>query len=111
MTLTNNLAIRGAVSLHGALSSVDNGLADPIQSPLLVLHGFEVPLVPMSDFTAFTQEMIARQANWECNIYGNAMHSFTNPTANDHDFGTVYDKQSADRSWQRTLGFLSECLD
>jgi len=106
----NNLAIRGAVSLHGALSSPDHGVSGQIQSPVLVLHGFEDPLVPMSDFTAFTQEMVDRQANWECDIYGNAMHSFTNPTANDHDFGTVYHKQSADRSWQRTLSFLLECL-
>lgn len=106
----NNFPICGAVSLHGALPAAEHHSTEAIVPPILVLHGFQDPLVPMNDFTVFTQEMRSRQANWECDIYGGAMHSFTNPSANDEDFGTVYDKQSSDRSWARTLDFLLECF-
>jgi len=36
------------------------------------------------------------------------MHAFTNPQANDVDFGTVYHHPSDRRSWQMLVNFLDE---
>jgi hypothetical protein len=36
------------------------------------------------------------------------MHSFTNPEANDPDFGTVYSKNADARSWKIFTDLLSE---
>ncbi len=106
----HNFPIVGVVSLHGNLSAPEDTGSEKIQAPILVLHGFEDPLVPMDHLTAFTQEMTVRKAHWECDIYGRALHAFTNPKANDYDFGTVYNQEASTRAWQRTLDFLSECF-
>ncbi|MGE3921224.1 MAG: dienelactone hydrolase family protein, partial [Gammaproteobacteria bacterium] len=43
-------------------------------------------------------------------IYGHTMHAFTNPAANDKDFGTVYESKADKRSWQAMINFLYECF-
>ena len=47
-------------------------------------------------------------ADWQLYAYGNALHSFTNPEANDRDFGTVYDSDADRRSWLALGNFLEE---
>jgi len=38
----------------------------------------------------FAREMTDAGADWQVHLYGNNMHAFTNPMANDPKFGTVY---------------------
>jgi dienelactone hydrolase len=40
--------------------------------------------------------------------YGGTMHAFTNPLANDPDFGTVYQGLADKRSWQAMQNFFEE---
>ena len=49
-----------------------------------------------------------RKADWQLHSFGNTSHAFTNPNANDPDFGTVYHKLSDQRSWKLALDFLRE---
>jgi dienelactone hydrolase len=103
--------IGGAVSLHGILSAPMPAPPNSIQAKILVLHGDADPLVPLTEVTAFVEEMRAARANWEVNTYGDAKHSFTGegvaigtgPEASLHP-------QSENRSWQATLHFLKEVL-
>jgi len=57
---------------------------------------------------AFAQEMTKSAANWQIDIYGHTMHGFTNPQANDPGFGTVYNGEADQRSWQALRNFLTE---
>jgi len=57
---------------------------------------------------AFEQEMTRAGADWQLHAYGNTMHAFTNPLANDPGFGTVYQKEADRRSWQSMKNFLEE---
>ena len=54
------------------------------------------------------RELTEAGADWQIHVYGNACHAFTNPLANDPDFGTVYDSNADKRSWQTLLNFLDE---
>jgi dienelactone hydrolase len=100
--------IKGAVSFHGLLNAPENLSHEKIKAKILVLHGHDDPMVKPEEVLAFENEMTQAHANWQVTVYGNTMHSFTNPEANDPDFGTVYNKQAADRSWIEMTSFLKE---
>jgi dienelactone hydrolase len=52
----------------------------------------------------------AAEADWQIHAYGGVMHAFTNPQANDPDFGTVYDAKAATRAYKALEDFLAECF-
>jgi dienelactone hydrolase len=57
---------------------------------------------------AFEQEMTNAGADWQLHTFGNTMHAFTNPDANNPDFGTVYQPDADRRSWLLMENFLTE---
>jgi dienelactone hydrolase len=52
--------------------------------------------------------MTERNADWQLHVFGGAMHAFTNPQAQDPDFGTVYHSSSDRRSWNQMKAHFSE---
>lgn len=101
------LPLRGAVSFHGLLK-VDGEPRERVQARVLVLHGQDDPLVPPSDVGAFVEDMKRLDVDWELHVYPRVMHAFTNPKANDADFGTVYDKGADARSWNSMRRFFED---
>lgn len=99
--------VKGVVSFHGLLGSPGN-TKDKINAKVLALHGWDDPMAPPSDVEAFGAEMNKAQADWQLHAYGGTMHAFTNPAANDPDFGTVYEPNADRRSWAAMANFLSE---
>ena len=96
------------VSFHGLLSSPDNLATEPIPGKVLVLHGHLDPMVSQEEIVALKSELTEAGADWQLLIYGRALHAFTNPEANDPDFGTVYDAATDRRSWQALENALTE---
>lgn len=102
--------IAGVVSLHGLLLPADN-VSDPdIRAKVLVLHGYDDPMVLPEQMLAFTTEMTATGCDWQLHAYGQTLHAFTNPEANDPDFGTVYSPTASRRAYRALDDFLSEVL-
>jgi dienelactone hydrolase len=101
--------VRGVASFHGLLKP--NGLpSKPIKSKVLVMHGYDDPMAPPEDVLALAKEMSAAGADWQLHAYGNTVHAFTNPQANNPGFGTVYKAEADRRSWHSLIGFLEEVL-
>ena len=65
-------------------------------------------MVPPEQVVAFETEMTAARADWQVHVYGSTMHAFTNPAANNPDFGTVYSETAEERSYQSLENFLAE---
>jgi len=105
-----NLDLRGVVSFHGLLSAPPSPAVRDIKARILVLHGHADPMVPMEDVAALGQELTEAGSDWQIHMYGNAMHAFTNPDANDPGFGAVYQAEADRRSWQSLQNFLAEVL-
>lgn len=103
------LPLRTVVSFHGLLKIGDRLETRP-QAKLLVLHGQDDPMAPPSDVGAFAEEMKRIDADWELHVYPKTMHAFTNPSANDPSFGTVYEPRAAKRSWAAMTRFLDDHL-
>ena len=47
-------------------------------------------------------------ADWQIHTFGNTMHAFTNPAANNPGFGTVYQPDADRRSRLAMENFLTE---
>ena len=100
--------IKGAVSFHGLLLAPGNTGGTVIKAKILALHGRDDPLVPVQQVLAFEEEMTKAGADWQLHNYGNTMHGFTNPLANDPAFGTVYQPDADRRSWVAMQHFFLE---
>lgn len=104
------LPLRGAISVHGLLK-IGEPLPGPVQSRILILHGQDDPMVPTADVTAFAEEMKRIDADWELHAYSGVMHAFSNPAADDPDFGTVYHAEADRRSRRAIERFLADALE
>lgn len=100
--------IKGVVSFHGLLGAPGNTQGNKIKATILALHGRDDPMVSPDLVLAFQEEMTQAGADWQFVSYGNTVHAFTNPVANDPDFGTVYQADADRRSWQAMKNFFVE---
>lgn len=102
-----NMAVAGVVSFHGLLGTSGN-TAKTIAPKVLALHGWDDPMATPEDVIAFSKEMDEASADWQLHAYGATLHAFTNPAANNPDFGTVYSASADRRSFAACRDFLSE---
>lgn len=100
-------SVNGVVSIHGILTAgnVDNEL---ISAKILCLHGHDDPMVPPAQVLDFETEMNDASADWQLHAYGNTLHAFTNPEANNPDFGVLYSERAEKRSYQAMKNFFDE---
>lgn len=103
--------IKGAISVHGLLFPPSDYKKRQIKSKILVLHGFDDPMVPPEQLRSFENEMTEANADWQLHVFGGTKHAFTTPDANDPAFGTVYNPIAAKRSWIEIRNFLQECFE
>ena len=101
--------LRAVVSFHGLLAGHEFE-ATPLAS-VLACHGWDDPMATPEAVVEFGAEMTKIGADWQLHGYGNAMHAFTNPEANDPSFGTVYDVTADARSFRSMVDFLFERLE
>ncbi len=99
--------VRGVVSIHGILApgEISN---EKIAAKVLCLHGHDDPMVSPDQVLAFETEMNEAGVDWQLHNYGQTMHAFTNPAANNPAFGTVYSETAARRAKQSLKNFLDE---
>lgn len=99
-----NLAVVGAVSIHGGLAKDKERNNELISAKILVEHPADDQSVSQEDYNNFVKEMNDGKADWQIITYANSKHTFTNPTSPD------YNEVMAKRAWQHTLLFLKEIL-
>lgn len=103
--------LKGVVSFHGALESDSPAKTGAVRAEIMVFNGGADKFVPLEAIKAFTAEMIAAEASFTFRSLPGAMHSFTNPEAD--ELGRKFKlplayQQKADReSWREMLDFFS----
>lgn len=102
--------LAGVVSFHGLLGAPENISNPQISAPVLVLHGYQDTMAKPEDLHAIQRELDASGSDWQTHCYGKAYHAFTNPQANDHELGTVYNANAARRSLATMTDFFQEHL-
>lgn len=103
--------VKGVVSFHGTLNT-QAPAAGPIQASILVCHGDADPFVPPEQVAEFCQEMRDAGADWQLDIYGGALHGFTNPEASSRGIPALgYDAKADHRSWGTMACFFKGLFD
>jgi len=103
--------LRCVVGFHSGLGTTRPEDARMIRGSVLVCIGAEDPFVPPDQRLAFEQEMREGGVDWRMNLYGGAVHSFTNERATDTAMqGVAYHRPTDERSWRAMLDLFEEKL-
>lgn len=102
----SGVKLRGAVSVYGHFEPPPK--PGPIHSKVLILHGYDDPIVKPETLRPLTDEMNRTKVDWQAHFYSHTLHAFMNPAVNDPKPGLVYNPVSAQRAWHAIQGFLEE---
>jgi dienelactone hydrolase len=102
--------ILGVVGFHSGLATVAPQDARNIKGKVLVCIGADDPVIPIEQRIDFENEMRNGGVDWQMNLYGGVVHSFTNPAADKSGRTHVsrYNAQAASRSWAAMRAFFEE---
>ncbi|MGD1944657.1 MAG: dienelactone hydrolase family protein [Leptolyngbyaceae cyanobacterium] len=100
--------IDGYVSFHGGLTTPEDQDYSATTAPILILHGGNDPVAPMADVAALADELNAAEVDYDMEIYGGVLHSFTVWGAESDT--SRYDPKADTQSWDALLAFLDRQL-
>jgi dienelactone hydrolase len=98
------------VGFHSGLATARPEDAKNIRGRVLVCIGADDPSIPPEQRQAFEREMREGRVDWQMNLYGGVVHSFTNPEAGRLGRPEMarYDARADARSWAEMLAFFGE---
>jgi dienelactone hydrolase len=105
-------SIAAIAGFHSGLATKTPEDAKNIKARVLVCIGADDPGIDAAQRAAFEAEMKAGRVNWQLSLYGNTVHSFTNPDADKlgrPEFA-AYNKQADDRSWSEMITLFTEAF-
>jgi dienelactone hydrolase len=104
--------IAGVASFHGTLDTPHPEEAKNIKARILVMQGTDDPVAPIKAIGDLEDEMRGGGVDYQINLYGGAVHSFTQPMAgNDPKTGNAYNPEADRRSWQAMKDFFAELFE
>jgi dienelactone hydrolase len=99
----------GVAGFHSGLGTARPQDASNIRGKVLVCIGADDPMIGAEPREAFVQEMRAGGVDWQMELYGGVVHSFTNPEADKLGNPALkYDAKADNRSWVKLRGFFEE---
>jgi dienelactone hydrolase len=99
----------GVVSFHGGLDFPNPDDMKNIKGHLLVCTGADDPSVPPEKVTSFEDQLRKANVDYIINVYGGAVHAFSNPAADAHNIpGIKYNEKADKRSWEAMKAFFTE---
>ncbi len=99
------------VVFHGSLGTPAPESDKNIKGHVLALHGAADPIVNAEAVAKFEKELTDAGVDWQVDLYGGAMHAFTDKVhvqAPDH--GIKYDEAADKRSWQAMSDLFKNTL-
>jgi dienelactone hydrolase len=105
--------LRAVVSFHGGLAARAPARPGEVRAAILVCTGAADPFVTREHRSAFENEMTAAGADWQVQVYGGAMHGFTERAPGEQKPqrpGVQYHAAADRRSWQAMRALFDETL-
>lgn len=106
--------LKGACTFHSVIADSKFGVSakrtpsKPMHGAFLLLHGADDPLNDWQDLKNLAKELSDYKVDWEFDLYGNTVHAFTNPMAQDKQSGLYYDEKIAKRAFTKMELFFKE---
>ena len=100
----------GVAGFHSGLGTARPEDAKNIKGKVLVCIGADDPMIGPEPRQKFVDEMTAGKVDWQMDLYGGVVHSFTNPEAAKRGMPDAirYDEKADKRSWESLVDFLKE---
>jgi dienelactone hydrolase len=105
--------IKAVVGFHSGLTTAaPKSDAKAIKARILVCIGGDDPFIPLEQRAVFEAEMRDAGVDWQINVYGNTVHSFTNPTAANakRPDAVRYNPEADGRSWKAMQNLFVEAF-
>ncbi len=105
--------IRAVVGFHSGLATARPKDAANIRAKIMVCIGADDPMINAEQRAAFETEMRDGGVDWQMHLYGNTVHSFTNPEAGKSNMPDAirYSAEADARSWASLQTLFAEQLD
>ena len=103
--------LAGVVSFHGSLSTGAPAEQGAVNTRILVCHGASDPMIGPEAVAGFMEEMMEARADIQFIAYPEALHSFTNPDADNPEGGSQYHAEADARSWEALQAFLDDIFE
>ena len=108
----SGLDLKGVASFHGSLGGGSTAQPHVVKARVLVLNGADDKFVPAEQIEAFKKEMEAAGVNYKLVNYPGALHSFTNPDADEYakkfNMPIAYNAAADQASWAELQVFFAE---
>jgi dienelactone hydrolase len=102
--------LKGVASFHGSLTAVKPAQPGSVRAKILVLHGADDKFITEQQIAAFREEMKTAGADFKFVSYPGAVHSFTNPEADElakkYNIPIAYNRVADTKSWEELNKFL-----
>jgi dienelactone hydrolase len=96
--------IVGSVTIHGSFRGYPPDAAKNIHGPVLILHGADDPVAPMSEVVALIDQLRAAKVHWELNLYSGTEHGFSTPKDADEERANDESKFATARFFKQVFG-------
>ena len=97
------MELKGVVSFHGALDSMQKPAPGGVKAKLLVCHGAADEFIPQEAIDQFKEDMNEAGADYDFISYEGALHGFTNPAADERgkrfNLPLAYNESADRKSW------------
>ena len=102
--------LKGVASFHGSLAPVKPAQPGVVKAKVLVLHGGDDKFTTPEQIEAFKKEMKDAGVDFRFIVYPGAIHSFTNPAADEYakkfNLPLGYNADADHKSWEELRKFL-----
>jgi dienelactone hydrolase len=96
--------IVGSVTIHGSFRGYPPEGAKNIHGPVLILHGAEDPVAPMSEVVTLIDQLRAAKVKWELNLYSGTEHGFSTPKDADEERADSESRVATARFFKQVFG-------
>ena len=101
--------LAGVVSFHGGLDFPIAEDTKNIKGSVLICTGADDPMVTPDKVDAFEDQLRNAKVDYQIQVYGGAVHAFSNPAADAHNIpGIKYNEKADKRSWEAMKSFFAE---
>lgn len=104
--------VNGVASFHGSLTAVTPAERGSVKAKILIFHGADDTFITGEQIEAFQHEMKNAGADFRFITYPGALHSFTNPEADEYrkkfHIPVAYNAEADKKSWEELQEFLKQ---
>jgi len=96
--------IVGTVTIHGSFRNFTPGAAKNIHGRVLILHGAEDPVAPLSEVELLIKDLREAKTPWQLELYSGTAHGFSTPKNPDEERANTQSQAAMARFFKEVFG-------